>query len=72
MKKNAMIQAFINALIEEKFVVVPDLLIEDFVKAVSQVRIGRDEKPLFYSGGVYYLPQECEEYPLGGQGFYID
>ena len=74
MKKNAMILAFINALIEDKFVVVPDLLVEDFVKAADRTVIGsgREAKPLFYSGGVYYLPQECEEYPLGGQGFYID
>jgi hypothetical protein len=74
MKKNAMIQAFINALIEDKFVVVPDLLVEDFVKEADRTVIGsgRDAQPLFYCGGAYLLPKESGEYPLGGQGFYID
>lgn len=74
MKKNAMILAFINALIEDKFVVVPDLLVEDFVKAADRTVIGsgREAKLLFYCGGAYLLPKESEEYPLGGQGFYID
>ena len=74
MKKNVMIQAFINALIEDKFVVVPDLLVDDFVKAADQakIKVNGKEQPLFYCGGAYLLPKESEEYPLGGQGFYID
>lgn len=72
MKKNAMIQAFINALIEDKFVVVPDILVEDFVQAADQVRVGKDKEPFFYAGGAYILPNESEEYPLGGQGFYVN
>lgn len=72
MKKNVMIQGFINALIEDKFVVIPDILIADFKEAARQVKIGKDEKPLFFSGGAYFNPQESEVYPLGGQGFYID
>lgn len=74
MKKNAMIQAFINALIEDNFVVVPDLLVDDFVKAADQVKIkvNGKEQPLLYFGGACLLPKESEEYPLGGQGFYVD
>ena len=72
MKKNVMIQGFINALIEDKFVVIPDILIANFKEAARQVKIGKDEKPLFFSGGAYFKPQESEVYPLGGQGFYID
>lgn len=70
MKKNAMIQAFINTLLEDKFVVIPDLLIEDFKESMDQVKV--EGKRVYYSGGVYLLPQESKEYPLGGQGFYID
>lgn len=72
MKKNAMIQAFINALIEDKFVVVPYPLIDDFVKTADQVKVGKDKEPFFYAGGVYLAPNESEEYPLGGQGFYVN